>query len=227
MNIPGCNWLRCSDMVMASGFEKLMILKCCYQPKLLEAQCQALLLYKTHSCLGGQGGLVCNVGLAISLPFHSWGKGGRAWPHARVCNALSRLQYLLGGPASFVTYLSPNPDHSWTQIGECSQGLCGGAGRLVEASGLICSSSLQLLSANSFVCIWGRKKKISHYCLSFISWNLTWKLSLFWLVASKGINHLSNKDSNNSPWYGFQTVWLLSLGVHSIRIECALNLGWA
>jgi len=109
---PCSHWWRCSDVVMESGLEKLMIFKCSSQPKTLQTQWQALFWLKNHSWRWGD--VPTRSGLAISLPFCSWGKGGRAWPWASVCNPPSRLPHLLGGPTSFVTYLSPNPNHFWT-----------------------------------------------------------------------------------------------------------------
>lgn len=115
-------------------------------------------------------------GLVILLLFRSWGKEGRSWPCASVCNPPSRLPYLLGGPASFVTHLSPNPDHFGT-LSESARPADVQWGRW--AGGCPQAQFVPLpFSSSALIHLFAfgdkkKKKKISHYCLSFISWNLT------------------------------------------------------
>lgn len=144
-----------------------------------------------------------------------WGKGGSPWPCSSVCNPHRSLPHLPGGPASFVTYLFPDPDHSHQSI--CPE-LFSAVGRPWKSSGLICSASLQLLGTNLFV--FGEKNLPLLSILYFLEFDM--KAVVVLVMASKGINHLCN----NNGKYGFQTGWLLSLGVYSMRIECVLNLGW-
>lgn len=137
--------------------------------------------------------------LAVLFPFHSWGKGSNSWPFASVCNSHTRLPYLLGGPVPFVTYLSQTQTTSELSSENAPRSCSVGWAGWWKSSGLICFTSLQPFSTNSFVCIW--KKNLSLLSI-FYFLEIDMKVVIVLVIASKGINHLSNNSSNND----FQTV---------------------
>ena len=75
---PCSHWWRCSDVVMESGFEKLMIFKCSSQPKTLQTQWQALFWPKNHSWQGWGGGRAYEVWVSDFPSFLSVAGGREA-----------------------------------------------------------------------------------------------------------------------------------------------------